>query len=232
MPIRLARLFGTLLILSFLSYAIGADRMSLVQNEQSLPVDILNHKNNILSGGLLVSVSHTLCNAGLLITMFGFLKNIHAFFAGCYIVLGMFATLLLALGGIFLQLPIVASENVVAFTDATVLQFQLILQLCSAANFYMYQCGMILWGLGGTVLCVLLIQSACAPVWLLIFGITGYVVFITGCLLELFGYQYGVLLSVPGGLFEIIFSIRMIVKGLAPSSKIKNGLLSVFGVAF
>ena len=51
-----------------------------------------------------------------------------------------------------------------------------------------------------------------------VWGFTGYVIFISGTILELFGYNVGVILSIPGGLFEISLSIWLIVKGFSSSA--------------
>ena len=51
------------------------------------------------------------------------------------------------------------------------------------------------------------------PVW----GAVGYAIFIAGMILELFGIG-GVLLSLPGGLFEIGLSLLLILRGFRTSA--------------
>lgn len=46
-----------------------------------------------------------------------------------------------------------------------------------------------------------------------IWGIGGYVLLATGSLLEMAGIPFGLYLSIPGGLFELVFAIRLMVKG-------------------
>ncbi len=53
------------------------------------------------------------------------------------------------------------------------------------------------------------------PTW----GAIGYLVFMTGTTAEMFGYPIGVILSAPGGLFEISLSLWLIFKGFNPSTK-------------
>ena len=91
--------------------------------------------------------------------------------------------------------------------------FEMILSLSSGGNFYSYQIGMILWGIGGLFFCILLYHSKYVPVMFPIWGSFGYLIFIAGCGLELFGVPYGVQFSAPGGLFEIGLSVWLIVKG-------------------
>jgi hypothetical protein len=72
---------------------------------------------------------------------------------------------------------------------------------------------MILWGFGGLIFCNLLYKSKLVPILFPVYGYVGYLIFIVGCGLELFGQPYGVQLSVPGGLFEFGLSIWLIARG-------------------
>lgn len=79
---------------------------------------------------------------------------------------------------------------------------------------------MAIWGLGGLLFCSLLYQSKLVPRFISVWGFIGYLVFITGTVLELYGHNLGVALSIPGGLFEISLSIWLIVKGFTFSKKV------------
>jgi hypothetical protein len=52
--------------------------------------------------------------------------------------------------------------------------------------------------------------------------VLGYAIFILGAVLEIFGYRVGVPLSIPGGLFEIVFAVLLIGRGFPelPSSPV------------
>lgn len=208
-----ARLFGIFFIFSFISYAIGIALMEVVQNTQSLPGAIIDNKNQIISGGILIIFFHTLFNLGVLLIMFNVLKHINNILSCFYVALGAFGTFLLASGAIFLLLPISLYENITQSDNAEILLLQPVLSLCSKGNFYSYQSGMALWGSGGIILCYLLYQSKLVHRFFPFFGLAGYLIFITGILLELFGYPYGIILSVPGALFEIMLSGWLIFKG-------------------
>ena len=66
--------------------------------------------------------------------------------------------------------------------------------------------------------CHLLLKSKLVPKVLAIWGTIGYLIFITGTILELFGYNVGVQLALPGGLFELSLSIWLIIKGFNQSA--------------
>ena len=74
-------------------------------------------------------------------------------------------------------------------------------------NFYTYQIGMAILGIGGLALTYTLIQSRLVPRPLAIWGFVGYIIHATGAVLELFGLPYAVYFIIPGGLFEIALSL-------------------------
>ena len=80
-------------------------------------------------------------------------------------------------------------------------------------NFFAYQTGMAALGFGSLFFCALLYRCRIVPRLLAAWGFAGYAVFFAGAVLELAGLPYGVMLSIPGGLFEIAFGIWLIVKG-------------------
>lgn len=208
-----ARLFGIFFILSFVTYATGTSLTEIIQNNQTLAADILENKVRLVTGVILMAVIHTLFNLGLISVMFGVLKSISHRFSVVYLVLGALGTLMLALGTVFLLLPVAISEAIGQSEHWDTSTYSLLLHLFSSANFYSYQLGMTIWGYGGLVLCYLLQKSELVPIIFPVWGYIGYAVFIVGCLFELFGMPYGVVLSVPGGLFEIGLSIWLIAKG-------------------
>jgi hypothetical protein len=95
----------------------------------------------------------------------------------------------------------------------------------SKGNYYAYQIGMVIWGIGGLMFDYLLYQSKLVPRPLAVWGVIGYIVFISGITLELFGYGVGVLLSIPGGLFEVSLSVWLIVRGFSTSPTVPTSSL-------
>jgi hypothetical protein len=206
------RFFGIFFILSFVSYGTGIGLMETLHNSQLQPFQVIENKTGLIIGAILIAIIHTLFNIGLLIIMFNVLKSINKSLSIFYLVLGSFGTLLLALGAVFLLLPISISETLVQTNQYDSSLFSMILNISTKINFYSYQLGMILWGCGGLIFCNLLYTSKLVPVLFPVYGYFGYLIFIVGCGLELFGQPYGVLLSIPGGLFEFGLSIWLIVR--------------------
>ncbi|MFA9429474.1 DUF4386 domain-containing protein [Egicoccus sp. AB-alg2] len=82
-----------------------------------------------------------------------------------------------------------------------------------AVNDISYQVGMAALGLGSLFFCRLLDRAGLVPRPLAIWGLVGYAVFLAGALLELFGLAGGLVLSLPGGLFEVFFGGWLIARG-------------------
>ena len=81
-----------------------------------------------------------------------------------------------------------------------------------------YRIGMATLGFGSLFFCYLLFRTALVPRMLAAWGFIGYAVFASGMVLDMFGFDVGLLLTIPGGLFELVFAAWLIVKGFRPSA--------------
>jgi hypothetical protein len=187
--------------------------LETVQEANATPGTIIAAKSGIIWGGTLVILVHSLLNLCALTAMLSVLQTFNRMLSYLYFSAGIASTILLAAGGILLLLPLSVSETMTTSDRDSTLLFQALLQYCTSGNFYSYQLGMTIWGLGGLVLCYLLQRSKLVPGYLPVWGYIGYPIFIAGTLLELSGYPFGLCFSIPGGLFEIGLSIWLIAKG-------------------
>lgn len=206
-------IFGIFSILSFVSYAMGMELMQVVQDFNSTPSYIVANTNAVISGGILVAIVHTLLNAVFVTLMVTILQPINNILTRLYYVFALSATMLLAIGAIFLMLPLSVGKDIITIPGHDVHFFRSFLQWCNSGNFYLYQIGMAIWGLGGIMLCCVLYTSKVVPRLLSVWGLGSYPLFIAGTIAELFGYPIGILLSMPGGLFEITLGLWFIFKG-------------------
>jgi Domain of unknown function (DUF4386) len=76
-----------------------------------------------------------------------------------------------------------------------------------------FQVAMIALGLGSMPFCYLLYKTKLIPRYISVLGLIGYATLLTAALLEVFGYSTGLVLYLPGALFEIVFPVWLIVKG-------------------
>ncbi|WP_346861207.1 DUF4386 domain-containing protein [uncultured Draconibacterium sp.] len=209
----IARTFGIFFLLAFLSYGIGSGLTASATDAANSFSNIDTNKAQLIIGVLLMALVHTIVNIGLPVLMMPILKPFNTILSYGYLSAGITATAIIIVGSIFLLLhvPLGAMYQNSAATDLQ--HFETIGALLTKGNFYAYQIGMAIWGIGGLMFCYLLSISKLVPRVFSIWGLLGYLVFIAGTISELFGYNIGVHLAIPGGLFEISLSIWLIVKG-------------------
>lgn len=79
-----------------------------------------------------------------------------------------------------------------------------------------YWVAMTALGVGSIFFCSALLRTALLPRPLALWGMVGYAIFALGGVLELAGYGGGLVLSAPGGLFEVAAGSFLLVKGFRP----------------
>ncbi len=203
------KLFGVLFILVFLFYGIGSGMVEGIATRPDALTQIANNKAQVIAGIILMAVLHSMGNIGLAVIMFGIVRQYSSAKAYGYLLFAISATVLLTVGGIFLWQLIPVSDAYAADKDG----MQQLVAICRQGNAASYQLGMAMWATGGVLLCMVLYKTQLIPRWMSIWGIAGYVLLFAGTMAELFQIHIGVALSLPGGLFEIVLSIRAIVKG-------------------
>jgi len=88
-----------------------------------------------------------------------------------------------------------------------------------------YQLGMVVLGIGSTLLCYSFFRSRAIPRWLSIWGLVGYLLLFLSAVFDLLGivdsiHGMGALMYVPGGIWELFaFPIWLFVKGFNTTSE-------------
>jgi hypothetical protein len=214
-----ARTFGLFFIITFLSYGIGSGLVDSIVSVPDFLTHISENKITIIIGVILMALIHTIANIGLSVIILPILKPFNKTLSYGYLCAAITATTLLAIGAIFLLLLLPLSDDYIKLGASNTSNFETIGTLLKKGGFYAYQIGMAIWGFGGLLLCYVVYISKLVPRFLSVWGFVGYIIFIAGTILELFSYNVGVLLSIPGGLFEISLSVWLIIKGFKVSKK-------------
>jgi hypothetical protein len=76
-----------------------------------------------------------------------------------------------------------------------------------------YQIAMFSLGIGSLPFCRALLRDQLVPGWLAVWGFLGYIALAAGALLELIGRQVGLVLAIPGGLFEVALGLILMARG-------------------
>jgi hypothetical protein len=90
--------------------------------------------------------------------------------------------------------------------------------LATQWNTMAYQIAEMSLGLGGVFLCSLLYRTRLIARFLSVWGLVGYALLLAGAVAEIFGIHIGLMLSIPGGLFEVALAFRLLIKGFQPEA--------------
>ncbi len=84
-------------------------------------------------------------------------------------------------------------------------------------NGWAFQVAMLILGVGSLFFCGLLYQTGLIPRPLALLGLLGYTALMVGAALELLGFNIGLLHFIPGGLFELLLPLWLLVYGFGSS---------------
>ena len=203
------RVIGSLFLLAFAAYLSGSALVASGSGGPEALSAVLGHQIQLAAGGLLMLLN-SVAVAGIGVTALPVLRQ-HDEIAGyAYLASRTVEAVLLAVGVVFvlLLLPLATEHAAGASPDLPALA-----RVALAGNQYAYQVAMIAVGIGGVVLCRVLFRAVLVPRFLATWGLVGYAIFAVGAMLEILGYGVGLALSVPGGLFELVLGVLLIVRG-------------------
>ena len=213
-----AIIFGVFFITAFLTYGTGSALIASVAEVPGFLIEIHANSRTIITGVILIALIHTFVNIGLPVVMVPLLKKINKILSYGYLSAAITATTIAVVGTVFTLLLVPLSAEYVQAGSNAGPQFETIGNLLVQAGSYSYYLSMAIWGIGGLLLVSVLFISKLVPPFFPIWGAIGYTIFIAGMVFELFGIEIGVLLSLPGGLFEIGLSLLLIFKGFKKSA--------------
>jgi hypothetical protein len=90
------------------------------------------------------------------------------------------------------------------------------------ASQYAYQIAMIFVGLAGVILCYTFYRATLVPRWIAVWGLVGYAIHLGGAVLEVLGFNVGLVPVIPGGLWELFIGVWLIVKGFNSSAVVSQ----------
>lgn len=208
-PVRVA---GALFLLPLFAYGIGSNLIASLAGESGHVFSIAPARPQLMTGALLL-VLNSLSVTGIAVLLYPVLKLDHQRTGLWYLAARIMEAILLLVGLISLLLLYTLSAEYAKTNLADPTCTDLFFQMATQSNFWAYQLAMIVLGLGSIPFCHLLFKARLVPAPLAILGLIGYILLALGACLELFGYSVGIMLSLPGGLFELVFGIWLMVKG-------------------
>ena len=213
-----ARIFGVLFLISFLAYGTGTAVIASIVSAPNILSNVYASTTLIVVAAILMGVVHTVTNIGLPVVLRPVLKPRNETLYFGYLSAAIVATVSLLVGVIFLLLLLPLSDAITRSGSAGTGQAETIAILLREANYYSYNFGMAIWSVGGLMFCTILYQYKLIPRLMSVWGVVGYTVFLSGCILAIFGLDFGLIHTAPGALFEVFLSVWLIVKGFNPSA--------------
>lgn len=128
--------------------------------------------------------------------------------AAGYLVTRILEAVGLAVGVVFVLLPVALAGREVADVAAMA-------AVAEKGNAIAYRVAMIALGIGSVPFWYVAYRVRLVPRALAAAGVAGYAVFATGYALDLLGLDVGLLAAIPGGLFEIAVALWLIVRGFS-----------------
>jgi hypothetical protein len=169
-----ARLYGIFFITTFLAYGIGSGLVASVVDAPDFLSNIAANQTQIVIGVILMAIVHTAMNIGLATIMLPILKVYNKTIAYGYFAAAIAATVTLTIGAVFILLLLPLGAELTKVGSGDVSYFETLGSVLKSGNFYAYQIGMAIWGLGGLLFCYLLYISKLVPRFLPVWGFVGY----------------------------------------------------------
>jgi Domain of unknown function (DUF4386) len=212
-----ARIVGSLILIATVTYLLGDALLQSILNAPDYLRQVYPNSTQVVIGVLLEFIDAAAV-AAVGIMLFPILRKHNEAIALGYAGTRIIECLLLIVAGISSLALITLSQEYVQAGAPDASYFQELGTLLVAQSGLAFQIAMIALGLGSIPFCYLLYRSRLIPRSIAVLGLIGYAALFIGSSLELFGLNLSMIHFVPGGLFELIFPIWLIVKGFNPSA--------------
>ncbi|MFA9563521.1 MAG: DUF4386 domain-containing protein [Acidimicrobiales bacterium] len=213
---RTARIVGALFLAAMASYMIGDALVESVLDEPDQLAGLSTSSSRFAAGGVFMLLN-SVAVIGIGVMVFPILERHSPRVAIGYFGTRLVEGIVLVVGVISLLSLLTLSQSEPAVTGSAASTWAV---LAVGINDVAFQIAMFALGLGSLAFCGLLYRVELVPRWLAAWGFVGYAALLAGGLLEIFGHTALLTLSIPGGLFELVFPLWLIGKGFnAPAER-------------
>ena len=216
-----ARMVGALILIATGTYMFGSGLLDSILNPPGFLLHVYAKRTQVVSGVLLQFIDAAAV-AAIGILLFRSLSKHNEAIALGYLATRIIECVLLLVAGISSLSLIALSREFGAAGAADASSFQALGTLAAAHSKLAFQIAMIVLGLGSMPFCYLLYRSQLIPRSLAALGLIGYAALFIGGVGELFGLNLSMLHYLPGGIFELLLPLWLIVKGFNPATPVSE----------
>jgi len=215
---KTARIVGVLFITATATYMLGSGYLEPILNAPDYLINVSANENQVLIGMLLELVNHVAVVC-IPFMMFPILKKQNEALALGYIVFRIIESVTLIVGSISLLSLLTLGQEFIKTGAPDASNFLTLGTLLLAARDWTILLGVnIVFPLGALIFNYLLYQSKLIPRFLSVWGLIGATLLLPRGLLMIFGYNPGVILTLPIWVQEMVFAVWLIVKGFNSST--------------
>ena len=203
---KYSRLIGALYLLGFAVYGGGFALVTSITNAPDFLVTVSAHQTTMALGAFLMLLT-LLTDVWRAVLFFPILENHGKKTALTYLAAQIISVVFMDIGVLCLLMLIPMGQY------AGESWAKGIASLLTQSNTMAYQIGEMSLAVGSGFLWLLGFRIRLIPRFLAVWGMIGYVIFLAGTIAEIFGIPIGLMLSIPGGLFEVVLPIWLFIKG-------------------
>jgi len=211
-----SRLIAALFLAGFLLYGTGSILVNSVVDGPNFLAGVTSMQTTLVLGAFLM-IATTAVDIGKAVIFFPILERHGKRTAVAYLATMVFEMALMTVGVLALLMIIPLAEQAAAGNLDPDLA-QAFGTLAVDANETAYQIGQLSLAFGAFFLAALLFRTGLVPRWLAALGLIGYAAHMAGSAAEIFGVPIGLVLLIPGAIFELALPAWLLTKGFSPAA--------------
>ncbi|RIX53912.1 DUF4386 domain-containing protein [Paenibacillus nanensis] len=207
-----ARTIGALFLISTIAYLTGSGLVDAVINKPAFLAELDPGRMQVMAG-LLLEILNAAAVTAIAVLVYPILKSNSESIALGYLSSRIIESVLL-LAAIIGPLTLLGlSESFIAAGGDADGYYKTIGDALVRGEDLAFQLAMLALSVGSILFCILLYRTKLVPRLLSLLGALGYIALLASSCLTICGYDPGMALFIPGGLFELILPLWLIFKG-------------------
>lgn len=209
-PTTTGRIVGVLILVAYGVYLTGGALADGAAGVPAILSDVSQHRM-ALTGGALLMLTNSAAVIAIGVLMVPILRRRHEVSAMAYLGTRLFEGIVMAIGvlGLLLMIPVAQAADSLGSSDT----LSVLARTAQNGNTQALHIAMIALGVGSLPMIRALLIERWVPRWLAVLGLVGYPVLALGEALLLAGVEIGMFHYAPGGVFEVVLALVLIIRG-------------------